>query len=95
MAANALILGPHYRVVTEEFMFSALAKQFFGSANERKIKPLWATVTKINGLEPRFQAMSNDELKAMTPAFRERLAAGESLDHARLLGYRISGPGPV
>jgi preprotein translocase subunit SecA len=59
---------------------SALAKQFFGSANERKIKPLWATVTKINALEPRFQAMSNDELKAMTPAFRERLAADETLD---------------
>ncbi len=59
---------------------SALAKQFFGSANERKIKPLWAVVTKINALEPRFQAMSDDELKAMTPAFRERLAAGEALD---------------
>jgi preprotein translocase subunit SecA len=59
---------------------SAIAKQFFGSANERKIKPLWATVTKINALEPRFQAMSNDELKAMTPAFRERLAAGETVD---------------
>jgi len=60
--------------------FGSLAKQMFGSANERKIKPLWATVTKINALEPRFQAMSNDELKAMTPAFRQRLAGGESLD---------------
>ena len=59
---------------------SALAKQFFGSANERKIKPLWAVVTKINALEPRFQAMSDDELKAMTPAFRERLAASETVD---------------
>jgi preprotein translocase subunit SecA len=60
--------------------FSTLAKQFFGSANERKIKPLWVTVAKINALEPRFQAMSDDELKAMTPSFRERLQAGESLD---------------
>jgi preprotein translocase subunit SecA len=60
--------------------FGSLAKQLFGSANERKIKPLWGTVARINALEPRFQAMSNDELKAMTPAFRERLAAGESLD---------------
>ncbi len=59
---------------------SALAKQFFGSANERKIKPLWATVAKINALEPRFLAMSDDALKAMTPAFRERLAADEPLD---------------
>ena len=59
---------------------SALAKQFFGSANERKIKPYWATVAKINALEPRFKAMSDEELKAMTPAFRERLAAGETLE---------------
>src|ERR1700753_1756564 len=60
--------------------FSTLAKQFFGSANERKIKPLWAVVAKINALEPRFVAMSDEQLKAMTPAFRERLAKGESLD---------------
>jgi preprotein translocase subunit SecA len=59
---------------------SALAKQFFGSANERKIRPYWAVVAGINVLEPRFQAMSDEELKAMTPAFRERLAAGETLD---------------
>src|ERR1700757_2385053 len=69
-----------YRPVTEVFMLGSFAKQLFGSANERKIKPLWAVVTKINALEPRFQAMSDDELKAMTPAFRERLAAGETLD---------------
>src|SRR6202012_312914 len=68
--------------VTEDFMlgFGGLAKQLFGSANERKIKPLWAVVGKINGLGPRFQGMTDDQLKAMTPAFRERLAAGESLD---------------
>jgi preprotein translocase subunit SecA len=60
--------------------FGGLAKQLFGSANERKIKPLWATVAKINALEPRFVAMSDEELRDLTPAFRERLAAGKSLD---------------
>jgi len=60
--------------------FSALAKSLFGSANDRKVKPLWATVAKINALEPRFVAMSDEELRAMTPAFRERLAKGETLD---------------
>ena len=58
--------------------FSTLAKQFFGSANERKIRPLWSTVAKINALEPRFVAMSDDELRAMTPAFRARLARGRN-----------------
>jgi preprotein translocase subunit SecA len=60
--------------------FGSLAKQFFGSANERKIKPLWAVVAKINALEPRYVAMSDEELRAMTPAFRERLAGDEELD---------------
>jgi preprotein translocase subunit SecA len=60
--------------------FSAIAKQVFGSANDRKVKPLWATVGKINALEPQFVTKSDDELKAMTPAFKARLAAGEKLD---------------
>ncbi len=61
-------------------MLGSLAKSLFGSANDRKVKPLWSTVSKINALEPRFQAMSDAELAAMTPAFRERLEKGESLD---------------
>ena len=51
-------------------MLASLAKTLFGSANDRKVKPLWATVSKINALEPRFSAMSDAELAAMTPAFR-------------------------
>jgi preprotein translocase subunit SecA len=61
-------------------MLGSLAKTLFGSANDRKVKPLWATVAKINALEPRFQAMSDAELAAMTPAFRARLEQGETLD---------------
>jgi len=61
-------------------MLGSLAKSLFGSANDRKVKPLWSTVSKINALEPRFLAMSDAELAAMTPAFRERLEKGESLD---------------
>ena len=85
MGGYAPKVGP-----TEDSMLgiSTFAKQFFGSANERKIKPLWAVVTKINALEPRFQAMSDDELKAMTPAFRERLAAGETAGRSVARGFR-------
>ncbi|HEX4635812.1 MAG TPA: preprotein translocase subunit SecA [Rhizomicrobium sp.] len=61
-------------------MLGSLARSLFGSANDRKVKPLWSTVAKINALEPRFQAMSDAELAAMTPAFRERLEKGETLD---------------
>ena len=61
-------------------MLGSLARSLFGSANDRKVKPLWSTVSKINALEPRFAAMSDAELAAMTPAFRGRLEKGESLD---------------
>src|SRR6202012_1337261 len=57
-----------------------LASRFFGSSNERKLRPMHKTVAEINALEPRFQPMSDEELKAMTPAFKERLKAGETLE---------------
>jgi preprotein translocase subunit SecA len=60
--------------------FSAIAQRFFGSVNERKLRPMFKRVEEINALEPRFQPMSDEDLRAMTPAFRERLARGETLD---------------
>jgi preprotein translocase subunit SecA len=60
--------------------FGTLAKSIFGSSNERKIKPFWGTVAKINALEPRFVAMSDEELRNQTVLFRERLAKGEDVD---------------
>jgi preprotein translocase subunit SecA len=58
----------------------ALLQRLFGSANERKLKRFWATVREINELEPRFKPMTDEELQAMTPAFKERLANGETLE---------------
>ncbi|HEY2032117.1 MAG TPA: preprotein translocase subunit SecA [Rhizomicrobium sp.] len=60
--------------------FGSFASRFFGSSNERKLRPMAKTVAEINALEPRFVSMSDDELKAMTPAFKERLAKGETLE---------------
>src|ERR1700729_1977363 len=71
---------PHFRPDVEDFMLGSLAKSLFGSANDRKVKPLWSTVSKINALEPRFSGLSDADLAAMTPAFRARLEQGESLD---------------
>ncbi|HWD49939.1 MAG TPA: preprotein translocase subunit SecA [Rhizomicrobium sp.] len=58
----------------------SIASRFFGSSNERKLRPMWKTVEEINALEPRFQSMSDEQLKAVTPAFKERLAKGETLE---------------
>ncbi|HEY0281849.1 MAG TPA: DEAD/DEAH box helicase, partial [Rhizomicrobium sp.] len=60
--------------------FIELAQRFFGSANERKIKRFWSKVAEINALEPVFVAKSDEELRAMTFSFKERLAKGETLE---------------
>ncbi|HVE03325.1 MAG TPA: preprotein translocase subunit SecA [Rhizomicrobium sp.] len=60
--------------------FSGIAQRFFGSANERKLRPFAARVPEINALEPKFAALSDAQLRDMTPAFKERLAKGETLE---------------
>nr|WP_314433002.1 preprotein translocase subunit SecA [uncultured Brevundimonas sp.] len=56
------------------------AKKFFGSSNDRKVKAFQDHAQRINALEPKFAALSDDELRMMTDAFRDRLANGETLD---------------
>ena len=57
-----------------------LLARFFGSVNDRKIKPKLPLVTRINQLEPEFEKKSNDEVRALTAVFKQRLANGETLD---------------
>jgi len=61
-------------------MFFDLLTKVFGSKNEREIKRVQPLVEQINALEPEIQALSDAELQARTPAFRERLENGEPLD---------------
>ncbi len=61
-------------------MVSNLLTKVFGSKNERELKKIQPVVEKINALEPRIQAMSDEELKAQTQRFKDRLNSGESLD---------------
>lgn len=61
-------------------MLSNLAKKVFGSRNDRLLKQYRKTVAQINALEPKMQALSDEELKAKTTEFKERSANGESLD---------------
>jgi preprotein translocase subunit SecA len=60
-------------------VFDFLTK-VFGSKNERDLKQLQPLVERVNALEPEIQAISDDQLKARTAAFRERLSRGEALD---------------
>ena len=61
-------------------MLGALARTLFGTANDRVVKGFDRSVAKINALEPEFIKLSDDELRAKTIEFRERLAKGETLD---------------
>ncbi|KAK0343213.1 MAG: preprotein translocase subunit SecA [Brevundimonas aurantiaca] len=56
------------------------AKKLFGSSNDRKVKAFQDHAQRINALEPKFAALSDDELRMMTDAFRDRLSNGENLD---------------
>ncbi len=58
----------------------SLLTQIFGSRNQRLLKQYQKTVKAINALEPEFEKLSDAELQAKTPAFKERVANGESLD---------------
>ncbi len=60
-------------------ILNALTK-VFGSKNERELKRIRPQIERINALEPAAQAMSDDELKAQTAKFKERIDQGEPLD---------------
>ena len=61
-------------------MIGALARRLFGSANDRYVKALNKEVAAINALEPQLEALDDAALKARTDWFRQRLAAGETVD---------------
>jgi preprotein translocase subunit SecA len=53
----------------------------FGSKNERELKRMQPLVERINALEPEFKAMRDDQLRALTPKFKERIEQSEPLDN--------------
>ena len=70
-------------------MIGSVLKRVFGSANERIIKRLHQQVALINELEPEFEALSDDELKACSDKFRVRLSNGEDLDDIRPEAFAV------
>jgi preprotein translocase subunit SecA len=62
-----------------DMVFNFLTK-VFGSKNERELKQIQPFVEKINALEPEVQALTDEQLKARTAEFRQRIDQGESLD---------------
>jgi preprotein translocase subunit SecA len=61
-------------------MTTGFLQKIFGSRNQRLVKQYQKTVTAINALEPQIEQLTDDELRAKTGEFRQRVASGESLD---------------
>jgi preprotein translocase subunit SecA len=61
-------------------MIATVLKKIFGSRNDRLIKRYAHSVRAINALEPEIERLSDAELRAKTPVFKQRVADGETLD---------------
>ena len=62
-------------------MLIKLLTKVFGSSNDRTLRRMRKVVDQINKMEPDFEKLSDDELKAKTGEFRARLAKGEVLEN--------------
>ena len=67
----------------------------FGSANARFLKRLQPRVDAINALEPILKELSDEELRAKTEEFRERLAAGETVEDLLVEAFAVCREGSV
>src|SRR6201989_3635853 len=60
-------------------MLGAVARKFFGSSNDRRVRKYQPRVDAINALEPEIVKLSDEELRARTDMFKKELAEGKSL----------------
>jgi len=57
-----------------------MAKKIFGTPNDRLVKATWPLVEAVNAQEEAFKPLSDEQIRAKTDEFKERIAKGESLD---------------
>ena len=58
----------------------SLIEKIFGTYSDRQIKKLMPIVDKTDALSDKYAAMTDSELSSVTPEFKNRIAAGETLD---------------
>ncbi len=61
-------------------MLGAVARKFFGSSNDRRVRKYQPRVDAINALEPEIVKLTDEELRARTDMFKKELAEGKALD---------------
>ena len=70
-------------------MFSWAMKKLFGTSHERAVRRMQPKVAAINDLEPSIQKLSDEELKAKTAEFREKLDNGATLDDLLIESFAV------
>ena len=70
-------------------MLSGLLTSVFGSRNQRLLKQYQKKVNAINALEPSLEKLSDEQLKAKTVEFKERLTKGETLDDLLVEAFAV------
>ncbi|MBR1506810.1 MAG: preprotein translocase subunit SecA [Eubacterium sp.] len=66
-----------------------LVEKIFGTHSDRELKKIYPIVDKIEALDETMQKLSDEELKAKTPEFKERLAKGETLDDILVEAFAV------
>lgn len=61
-------------------MINAILKSIFGTKHDREMKLIRPVIDKINSFEPAISALTDEQLKAKTPEFKQRLKNGETTD---------------
>ena len=67
----------------------SLVEKIFGTHSDRELKKIYPIVDKIEALDESMQKLSDDELKAKTTEFKERLAKGETLDDILVEAFAV------
>ena len=57
-----------------------LLKKLFGTSSEKELRAIKPIVDKIEALDGEYSKLTDEQLKAKTPEFKQRIANGESLD---------------
>jgi preprotein translocase subunit SecA len=71
------------------FMIGALLKKVIGSKNDRELKRLSLILREVNQWEPTIRNLSDAELRAKTPYFREKLAQGTDLEDILVEAFAV------
>ncbi len=66
-----------------------IIKKLFSSRNKRVVNKLWPLVHRVNELAESYKGLSDEELKAKTPEFQERLRNGETTDDILCEAYAV------